>query len=118
MRLKFLTGGLLLFASAAQAQAVVSARGGTCHGTNVTMQWSIGPTVMSTLRSQQTTLPQGFSQDLATSSLTTSAGSLGENIKLHVYPNPVIERLTIAFDEVHDEVHYKVLTQDGKLLSV
>jgi hypothetical protein len=113
MKLKFLTGGLLLVTCMARGQSRVSTQGGTCHLGDVTMHWTIGESVVSTIQVPDVVLTQGFDQhDQQIISLPVTLTE--EEVTVEIFPNPVASILTITVVDFNQETSYKLLTIDGK----
>lgn len=114
MKFRVFTAVLAFVFCQASGQSGVSTQGSTFRSPTASMQWTIGESVVGTLRGSQLILTQGFDQREHLTAAVTSTTSSAEKIRLDVFPNPVSEQLTISMAEVAGDVHYRLLGADGK----
>jgi hypothetical protein len=108
---------LFVFSMHAQVtQEVIASSGGYNVNGNVTLSWTLGETVVSTLKSQDGTLvlSHGFQQKLL---VTAVEETIIDPVKIRVFPNPVTESVNIQFDApVNEEISLDILDSQGKLI--
>jgi hypothetical protein len=115
MKLKILTGGLLLASCMARAQSGVSSQGGTCHLGTASVQWTIGESIVSTIQLPDAVLTQGFDQH-ELSTVAAPINFIDKEVTVEIFPNPVATQLTIAVADFDQETSYSLSTIDGKPL--
>jgi hypothetical protein len=114
-RAMFLLGALGLAAVMLQAQEVVSSGGSHASGANVSLSWTIGEPVVSTLSTGGYILTQGFHQSRLSATAIEHTPIPGFN--LLVYPNPFLYVLHLSVEEGDfSRLDYQLLTVDGKSL--
>jgi hypothetical protein len=109
----------MLFAVSLHAQVMqeVIASSGGCNTSNgVSLSWTLGETIVPTLKSQDGTLvlTHGFQQKLI---VTAIDKTINELVKIKIYPNPTSEMVNIRFDSpVEEEFILDVLDDQGKFI--
>ena len=88
----------LLFATAIQAQEVVSTAGSHGETTYGSLSWTVGEPVIETITDETNTLTQGFQQSRLTVTAINNLKIPG--IELSVYPNPVADYIVLSIDDV------------------
>jgi hypothetical protein len=97
------------------SQAVIASSGGYNINGNMTISWTLGETVISTLQSKDKTimLTHGFQQDLL---VTAVEETIVEPAKIKVFPNPVGDAVYIEIEApLDEEVGLEVFDSQGKI---
>jgi hypothetical protein len=102
---------LLVSAGVASAQSAVATAGGEVTGSG-TMSYTIGQTFLLPLKSDAGSITPGVQQAYV---ITTLSGQINSDITLEaaVYPNPVIDRLTLRVGDIEAANLRYTLTDAG-----
>jgi hypothetical protein len=107
----------LVFSMNAQVnQEVIATSGGYNVNSNISLSWTLGETIIPTLRSQDGSLilSHGFQQKLLVTAIEETFSDL---VKIKVFPNPASDAINIQFDSpVNDEIIVDILDTQGRLL--
>ncbi|MCW3807590.1 T9SS type A sorting domain-containing protein [Plebeiibacterium marinum] len=94
-------------------QALMSASGGHVENSNFMISFSIGEIITNTYSSENTELTQGLHQP---NLIPTSAKNLKlSELEISVYPNPIIDYVSIYNNETQCS-SYKLFTTQGKFI--
>jgi hypothetical protein len=110
---------LLTFAISLNAQVtqeVIASSGGYNVNGNVSLSWTLGETIVPTLKSPDgaLVLSHGFQQKLL---VTAVEETIYDLVKIKVFPNPVTEAVNIQFDApLEEEISLDILDSQGKLI--
>lgn len=110
---------LILLANSVHAQVnqeVIATSGGYNVNGNLSVSWTLGETIIPTLRSQDgaLVLTHGFQQKLL---VTAIEETISNQVKIKVFPNPASDAVNIRFDSpVDEEINLDILDSQGKLL--
>jgi hypothetical protein len=97
-----------------QAQQLVSASGGHYSDAQLNVSWSVGETVIETFTDDNYILTQGFQQP---GLVLVGIESFSDQFEaLHVYPNPTSDYVNINLNEDYDNLSYRVLNSEGKVI--
>ncbi|RIJ46833.1 T9SS C-terminal target domain-containing protein [Maribellus luteus] len=101
--------------SSAQIQSVTASSGAYLQGQNVTVSYTLGETIITTLEKPDLKITQGFHQ---TNLLVTAIDELEKlTIKIEAYPNPVNDNLNLAISEIlPTETSYELYNSFGRLI--
>ncbi|MGB4204464.1 MAG: T9SS type A sorting domain-containing protein [Bacteroidales bacterium] len=105
---------LLFLISGLKAQQVVATMGYFAENQQVSLSWTIGETFVTTLSSENNHLTQGFNQSKLSLTIVFEKKT---DPGLKIYPNPVQESLFIEANENAGELHYDVISPEGKSLA-
>ena len=95
---------------------VLSSSGGSGQTAQVSLAWTIGEPVTTTVSDGTSTLTQGFQQP--TLLIATSQNENNELLSLFVYPNPTADYVTLKLDQSNDaQYNFKVFDSAGKLVN-
>ncbi|HRG59652.1 MAG TPA: T9SS type A sorting domain-containing protein [Bacteroidia bacterium] len=119
MKKHLLTIAAFALIGAVRAQTVmpqvVSSSGGSGQNAQVSLDWTIGETVTSTVSDGQSTLTQGFQQP--TLQIATTQNEKNDLALMLVYPNPTADFVTLKINQSdHRLFNYKVHDVAGKLV--
>ena len=109
----------MLFAVSLNAQVmqeVIASSGGCNTSSGVSLSWTLGETIVPTLKSQDgaLVLTHGFQQKLI---VTAIDETINELVKIKIYPNPTSEMVNIRFDSpVEEEFVLNILDAQGKII--
>ena len=93
-------------------QNVIGTAGNYSENGTASLSWTIGETVVETVSDGTTTLTQGFQQGNLSETLLINETELNNKIK--VYPNPVMENLSIETTE--KDLTFQLLNINGQVL--
>ena len=108
-------GKLNMAYSQSIAPEILAVSGDYFTGTNATLSWTIGESVTETFSSANAILTQGFHQ---TSLTVTGIKDIDKNFSVSVYPNPVMNQLTVELEKVKRNYSIEITDLNGKLISV
>ena len=97
------------------AQEVISSQGESYSTSSGKIDFTIGEVVNQTIVGVNNDLTQGFHQPNLT---VTGIKDFEENFKAAIFPNPVVNSLSINFEEIDQVYHLEALDLNGKLLFV
>ena len=98
-----------------QAQKAIVSGGGMHENSSGYISWSLGELAISTLKTNEYIITQGFQQ----SKLTVTAIDKNPNITLSInaYPNPTNDKMFIEVDGNITELRYEVFSANGLLVA-
>ncbi|MCE4565545.1 T9SS type A sorting domain-containing protein [Maribellus sp. CM-23] len=101
--------------SSAQIQSVTAASGAYLQGKNITVSYTLGETIITTLEKPDLKITQGFHQ---TNLLVTAIDELEKlAVKIEAYPNPVRDNLNLVLSEMLPaETSYELYNSFGSLI--
>jgi hypothetical protein len=102
--------------SIAQVQSVTAASGGDLTGQNINVSFTIGESVIPTLKKPDMMVTQGFHQ----SKLSVTATGVLKELALNVeaYPNPVADEIKLVMDKkLLPGTSYSLIDMQGGLIA-
>lgn len=101
--------------SSAQIQSVTASSGAYLQGQNVSVSYTLGETIITTLEKPDLKITQGFHQ---TNLLVTTIDQLKKlAVKIEAYPNPVSDNLNLVISEMLPaETSYELYNSFGSLI--
>ena len=120
MKKQLLTIAAMALFGAIKAQTVMpevlSSSGGSGQTAQVSLAWTIGEPVTTTVSDGTSTLTQGFQQP--TLLIATAQNEINELTSLLIYPNPTADYVTVKMDQATQASYsYRVFDSAGKLVS-
>lgn len=98
-------------------QNVTNASGSVFQADNLTITFSVGEPIISTLMNNNHLLSQGFIQPIKTDLPTSLLHFANLDASFTTYPNPVTEGVTVEFtDNSIIPLKYEVYSSDGRLV--
>lgn len=105
----------LLICNITIAQSSVNSSGGEATGSGGSASFSVGEVVYSNFSSSSGSVMEGIQFPFEV--VTLSASVFDQDIQLLVYPNPVINALTLKVqNQVFSDLEYQLFDSFGKLL--
>ncbi len=106
----------LLWASLAQGQQSFNASGGNATGIGGTASYSIGQLVYTTTTGSNGNVAQGVQHAYVIS--TTGVNETDLSISLSVFPNPIVDNLTLQIsDYTYKKLSYQLVDVQGNMLN-
>ena len=124
MNLKFILfpfGVITASVAIAQDQSVISAAGDCNKNGNISLEWTVGETMVETINSGKGMLTQGFHQPLLIKKLPQVIPALPvlPDYLFTIAPNPVISELTVTVDKrITTKVQVQLTDLFGRTLSL
>ena len=107
------TGQILFCAFVTQAQEVISPQGESYSNSSGEVEFTIGETVISTFENGTNGITQGFHQS---NLIISSIKDFTPNMDISIYPNPVMNQLTIKLTDIKEGYHFDMVDMNGKLV--
>jgi hypothetical protein len=115
-KLLFTVIAIIIFNASAQAQQSSNAAGGDATGIGGSVAYSVGQVVYTANNSPSGTVSQGVQQAYEIYSVGIKETEL--NISLSVFPNPIVDNLTLQLSNYNNEkLSYHLSDLQGKLLN-
>lgn len=95
-------------------QEVVASSGEHFSSANTEMSFTIGEPIITTSTSQNTTLTQGFHQ--SNLEITTINEKVVDDIAVDVFPNPVVDLITISNTNNKEGLSVRLMDLNGKVI--
>ena len=102
-----------------KAQKVISTNGGYAETDRLSISWTMGEPIQAYLQSSNGIYTVGYQQPNLTVTQIEPEVVIGEDKWANVFPNPVIDELSIRLNETlaaNEEVIIQLFTVDGKPL--
>jgi hypothetical protein len=96
-----------------KSQEVLSSQGGSYVNFYGAIDFTVGELVINTFDNGSNGLTQGFHQ---TNLVISNVYDLTTELKVSVYPNPVLYQLTLAFSELQFGYDIEILDMNGKMV--
>ena len=114
MRKTLLILGQILFCATLNfAQEVVAPQGESYSNSSGEIQFTLGELMISTFENGTNGITQGFHQ---TKLIISSIEDFSSSMKVAIYPNPVLNQLTIKFTDIQFGYQVDLLDINGKLV--
>ena len=114
MRKTLLILGQILFCAAlTSAQEVIAPQGESYSNSSGEIQFTLGEMMISTFENGTNTMTQGFHQ---TKLIISGIEDYASYFEVAIYPNPVLNQLTIKFTDIQFGYHIDLLDVNGKLV--
>lgn len=95
-------------------RSVFSSQGNSFTNTNFSLDWSLGETIVSTAIATGIVLTQGFQQP---STANISVKKVNKELTISVFPNPVMDKLTLQWDNKSEHCMIQILDVKGTVIS-
>lgn len=95
-------------------RSVFSSQGNSFTNTNFSLDWSLGETIVSTAIATGIVLTQGFQQP---STANISVKKVNKELNISVFPNPVMDKLTLQWDNKSEHCMIQILDVKGTVIS-
>jgi len=95
-------------------QEIVASSGEHFSSANTEMSFTIGEPIITTSTSQNTTLTQGFQQ--SNLEITTINEKVVDDIAVDVFPNPVVDLITISNTNNKEGLSVRLMDLNGKVI--
>lgn len=95
------------------AQEVIASQGGSASNGTISMDWTIGETVIETVSDTAFQLTQGFHQPLI---IITAVEDVAQDLNIRIFPNPTAALIYLSLDNLDDQPVYQLYDLNGKLL--
>lgn len=95
-------------------RSVFSSQGNSFTNTNFSLDWSLGETIVSTAIATGIVLTQGFQQP---STANISVKQVNKELNISVFPNPVMDKLTLQWDNKSEHCMIQILDVKGTVIS-
>ncbi len=102
---------LFLISNGVISQTVIATQGGICKDTNSSVEWTVGEPSVETYYTTQNILTQGFHQP---GLIILSIEDIEPEYSIIVYPNPVIEQLTVKNEGEEKKIFFIIFDMNGK----
>jgi len=114
MKKTLLIAGQIVFCTyLTQAQEVISPQGESYSNSSGEVQITIGEPIISTFENGTNGLTQGFHQ---TNLIISSIEDFAEEFDVSIYPNPVMNQLTIKLTDAKEGYQIDMVDMNGKLV--
>lgn len=93
------------------SQEVLSSQGGSYKQDGISMDFTIGESLINSYSTETQQIGQGFHQDLLR---VTAVDVLDPSIKITLFPNPVINLLNVQVGEIKAGMTFRLITPQGR----
>jgi len=112
-KILLIAGQIVFCAFLTQAQEVISPQGESYSNSSGGVEFTIGESVISTFENGTYGLTHGFHQS---NLIISSIEDFTPNMDIAIYPNPVMNQLTIKLSDIKVGYHFQMVDMNGKLV--